>query len=50
MMCGGSTMGTGVYTLADANTTTVTIAKASTLGLKDKCTWVATSMLYAPTF
>lgn len=43
-------MGTGVYTLADGNTKTVTIAKASTLGLKDKCTWVATSMLYAPTF
>jgi len=50
MMCGGSTMLTGVYTLADGNTTTVTIAKASTLGLKDKCTWVATSMKYAPTF
>lgn len=43
-------MGTGVYPLTDANTTTVTIAKASTLGLKDKCTWVATSMKYAPTF
>ena len=43
-------MGTGVYTLADTTTTTVTIPKASTLGLKDKCTWVATSMLYAPTF
>jgi hypothetical protein len=36
MMCGGSTMKTGVFTLADGTTSTITIAKASTFGLKDK--------------
>lgn len=50
MRCGGSTYGTGVYALTTASTTTVTVAAASTLTTGDKCTWVATSYLYAPTF
>jgi len=49
-MCGGTTFVAGVYPITDATTTTITIAKDSTLGLKDKCTWVAHSMKYAPTF
>tara|TARA_B110000285_G_C15077918_1_gene591818 strand:- start:1117 stop:1509 length:393 start_codon:yes stop_codon:yes gene_type:complete len=41
---------TGVYVLSAATATVVTIPMASTLATSDKCTWVATSFLYAPTF
>jgi len=42
--------GTGVYVLSTASAVTVTVPMASTLAFNDKCTWVATSYLYAPTF
>jgi len=42
--------GNGLYTLSTTTATVVTIPKASTLTLADKCTWVAVSYVYAPTF
>lgn len=50
MRCGGSTMGSGLFVLADATKVTVTVGSALLLTVDDKCTWVATSMKYAPTF
>ena len=53
-VCGAATgvgvYGTGVYTLANATPVIVTVPLASTLATSDKCTWVVTSYLYAPTF
>ena len=48
--CGMDTSTKGVYTLASTSATTVNILTASGLTVEDKCTWVATSYLYAPTF
>jgi hypothetical protein len=48
--CGMDTTTRGVYALTTTAATTVNVLTASGLLITDKCTWVATSYLYAPTF
>jgi hypothetical protein len=48
--CGMDTTTRGVYALTTTTATTVNVLTASGLLITDKCTWVATSYLYAPTF
>lgn len=49
--CGITTVTKGVYSLTD-NTTGIDISVLNSAGptLMDKCSWVATSTGYAPTF
>ena len=47
-MC-GTGVAAGVYTITKSKST-VTIAKASTLAVTDKCTWTAMGYEFAPTF
>jgi len=49
-LSGTGVYGSGLYSLSTVTATVVTIPKASTLALSDKCTWVAVSYVYAPTF
>jgi len=50
LWCGTVTAAKIITTLTDSTTNPVTLTVTSALTTADKCTWVASSMLAAPTF